>query len=97
MTNATAMPKKIGSREKPLDAFFFFFWADLLRPGFDVPTRRASPVWMLVDFGLDFVLLTTRLMFLSGLSSALRYSYANWMDGLRLNSSIAASISWALW
>lgn len=30
-----------------------------------------------------FVLLTTRLMFLSGLSSALRYSYANWMDGLR--------------
>ena len=52
---------------------------------------------MLVDFGLGFVLLTTRLMFLSGLSSALRYSYANWMDGLRLNSSIAASISWALW
>ena len=37
-----------------MDAFFFFFWADLLRPGFEVPTRRASPVWMLVDFVLGF-------------------------------------------
>ena len=68
-----------------------------LAPGLAVPTRRASPVRMLAAFAPGLALFTTRLMFLSGLSSALRYSYSKRMEGLRLNSSMASSISWALW
>ena len=106
MTKATAMPKKMGSSEK---GFWLFFFLDFLpRPGFWVPTRRASPVRMLLpdfaavlapaaDFAVGFVLFTTRLIFLSGLSWALRYSYAKRAEGLRLNVSIASSISCALW
>ena len=97
MTNATAIPKKIGSREKPLAAFFFFFLPELLRPGLEVPTRRASPVRMLADFAPGLELFTTRLIFLSGLSSEARYSYSKRIEGLRLNSSMASSISCALW
>ena len=97
ITNATAMPKKIGSREKPLPDFFFLRLADLLRPGLAVPTRRASLVRIFADLALGLALFTTRLMLLSGLSSALRYSYSKRMEGLRLNSSMASSISRALW
>ena len=106
MTKATAIPKKMGSREKGFWPFFFLFF--LLRPGFWVPIRRASPVRILLpdlaaalvpaaDFAAGFVLFTTRLIFLSGLSWALRYSYAKRAEGLRLKASMASSISWALW
>ena len=59
MTNATAMPKKIGSTENGLEARFLR--ALRLRPGLAVPARRASPVRT-----PPLAFETTRLMFFFG-------------------------------
>ena len=96
MTNATAMPKKIGSREKP-----FAFAADFafaLRtplplpfpPAVGAPARRAC--WVLMP---DLVPPTTLLMVLLGESWVL-YSYSNRMLGFCLKARMASSISAAL-
>ena len=90
MTNATAMPKKIGSTENGLEARFLR--ALRLRPGLAVPARRASPVRT-----APLAFETTRLMFFSGLSCMFLYSYSKRAEGLRLNASMASSISCALW
>ena len=92
MTNATAIPAKIGNMAKGLGSLrldFFF-----LAPVAAAPARRAPPVRRLLPVLAPF---TTRLICFSGLSCIFLYSYSKWMEGFFLNASMASSISCAFW